>query len=255
MDRTLQTAWEAAEYCIQHRPQDLARIWSDIGGWLYQRMDFDASKRAFQVAMVLAWQNDKPSLARLSKLWMAAIARARGDLQRAGALMDETRQAFMALPPWQGRMEWEAEAGELARARGDWEEAERWYAASYKGSCVFRPAEALSTLLNLALVARAMGNLTLARNRAERARADARPGGMRWVTGSAEVILAACAADEGRFDEAEVLLQDGAGRLRRFGFRAPEIADLAREIEEKSRNAGKPSAVARAVASWHSEGG
>jgi hypothetical protein len=186
------------------------------------------------------------AMAQLGSGW---VALARGDLERARALVAHALETLEALG---ARVEAATAAnmlGEVARARGDREQAEAFYAMARARHRAAGSLEgAVIAELNLALMQLDAGAYARARVAAEELLRRLLASGARQFVAAASLLVAACVAAEGEGAAAREALERAEAALDASGQVHADLALLAEKTALLADEAGLSAIAARARA-------
>jgi hypothetical protein len=221
----------------RHDPRQVPEILLTLGGWLVQQGRVRDGEAVFQRCVVESQRHQRPHSELIARLWIATTFRLQGRLRDAAQILRDTGERLPEHFP--SRFEWHRESGELARAQGKLEDAERHYRWVQNHLRVVGGTDLLVSGLNLLLVSLLRGNIDSARVVAEEVVEQASAMGILWVEGAARIGLAACNASEGTWDDVERLLSHGDVLVSDAGMQDADIAVIAEVAERAAARAGR----------------
>jgi tetratricopeptide (TPR) repeat protein len=230
----LAVAEEALRLAEQHAPNAVADMLRTVGATLIQQGEHQRARALFQRGVVLALASGRSPV--WAQLWVSYTLRLQGRLDEAQAIVDATREE--AVEHWMHRRQWFCEAGELARASGDLEEAERCYLTMQGETRLHGGSDQFLNALNLLLVQTMRGELAAMATTADELvrETSATVGG--WIEGSARLALAASAAGSGDWASFDANLGRGDQLLADAGVFHADNTTFAEAAARCARDAG-----------------
>jgi len=186
--------------------------------------------------------------------WLGDLALRRGDVAWAATLLEAARQGYDELGSAWGAMSCHNSLGELWRAKGDLEGAERHYRAA---SSLARAMDALDALVpdvNRALVLELQGRHREAGFILRKCLNQADQRGARLLSAICHVALLPTLAATQEWDALDTHYALGNSLLRETGYVHGDIAQLARRAADRSRGSRKDALLRMAVVQYRQLG-
>jgi len=226
----------------------LASIRLNLGWLMQQKGDLPRAKELFEEATADAVAAGDLYIAAACQLGRSSVALAEGHLDESER---HTGQARRFIADWGSPPSLEARAlnmlGEVARARGDLDAAERFYREGLEARERIGAGDAFIPRVNLGLTRLERGSFSAAKDVLEECLAICRRQGRRHFEGMVRVMLLPCAAAEARWDTWDELLRRARRLLHESGFVDGDIALCA---EHAARLAGEAKEYERGAKAW-----